>query len=154
MNTNIGRLIDHWLIFFTYFNNLFLVCNLEAADETNEDCESCEQEESKLPLQLAFVGRPNVGKSTLLNAILQEDRVLVGPEAGLTRDSIRVEFEFEGRTIYMVFQIFKVKKLSLYHLNDGLLVHFVIYKFKKLVVFRWTQQVGCRGQSQRKEHHP
>ncbi|KAI3755024.1 hypothetical protein L1987_54817 [Smallanthus sonchifolius] len=78
------------------------VCNLEAADETNEDCESCEQEESKLPLQLAFVGRPNVGKSTLLNAILQEDRVLVGPEAGLTRDSIRVEFEFEGRTIYMV----------------------------------------------------
>ncbi|KAK9076993.1 hypothetical protein SSX86_005328 [Deinandra increscens subsp. villosa] len=74
----------------------------EVADETNEDCESCVEEESKLPLQLAFVGRPNVGKSTLLNAILQEDRVLVGPEAGLTRDSVRVEFEFEGRTIYMV----------------------------------------------------
>ncbi|KAD4179589.1 hypothetical protein E3N88_28180 [Mikania micrantha] len=74
----------------------------EAVDETNEDCEFCEEEESKLPLQLAFVGRPNVGKSTLLNAILQENRVLVGPEAGLTRDSVRVEFEFEGRTIYMV----------------------------------------------------
>ncbi|XP_071729806.1 uncharacterized protein [Rutidosis leptorrhynchoides] len=75
----------------------------EPADETTEKCQSCEQEDdSKLPLQLAFVGRPNVGKSTLLNAILQEDRVLVGPEAGLTRDSIRVEFEFEGRTIYMV----------------------------------------------------
>lgn len=57
---------------------------------------------SKLPLQLAIVGRPNVGKSTLLNAIIQEDRVLVGPEAGLTRDSIRVEFEYEGRTIYLV----------------------------------------------------
>ncbi|KAM0019573.1 putative GTP-binding protein EngA [Helianthus debilis subsp. tardiflorus] len=70
----------------------------EGADETNEECE----EESKLPLQLAFVGRPNVGKSTLLNAILQEERVLVGPEAGLTRDSVRVEFKFEGRTIYMV----------------------------------------------------
>lgn len=53
------------------------------------------------------MGRPNVGKSTLLNAILQEDRVLVGPEAGLTRDSIRVEFEFEGRTIYMVMQSFE-----------------------------------------------
>lgn len=53
-------------------------------------------------MQLAIVGRPNVGKSTLLNAILQEDRVLVGPEAGLTRDSIRVEFEYEGRTIYLV----------------------------------------------------
>lgn len=53
-------------------------------------------------MQLAIVGRPNVGKSTLLNAILQEDRVLVGPEAGLTRDSIRVEFKYEGRTVYLV----------------------------------------------------
>lgn len=48
------------------------------------------------------MGRPNVGKSTLLNTLLQSDRVLVGPEAGLTRDSIRAEFEFEGRTIYLV----------------------------------------------------
>ncbi|XP_024987188.1 uncharacterized protein LOC112522295 [Cynara cardunculus var. scolymus] len=74
----------------------------ESADETNGECQSCEQEDPKLPLQLAFVGRPNVGKSTLLNAVLQEDRVLVGPEAGLTRDSVRVEFEYEGRKIYMV----------------------------------------------------
>ncbi|XP_058089926.1 uncharacterized protein LOC131236637 [Magnolia sinica] len=59
-------------------------------------------EEAKLPLQLAIVGRPNVGKSTLLNALLQEDRVLVGPEAGLTRDSVRAQFEFQGRTIYLV----------------------------------------------------
>lgn len=58
--------------------------------------------ESKLPLQLAIVGRPNVGKSTLLNAILQENRVLVGPEAGLTRDSIRVQFQYDGRNIYLV----------------------------------------------------
>lgn len=43
-----------------------------------------------------------MGKSTLLNTILQENRVLVGPEAGLTRDSIRVEFEYEGRTIFLV----------------------------------------------------
>lgn len=56
----------------------------------------------KLPLQLAIVGRPNVGKSTLLNSILQENRVLVGPEAGLTRDSIRVQFQYEGRNIYLV----------------------------------------------------
>ncbi|KAL4580589.1 hypothetical protein LXL04_016789 [Taraxacum kok-saghyz] len=76
--------------------------NETVVDETNEDSESIEQEESKLPLQLAFVGRPNVGKSTLLNAILQEDRVLVGPEAGLTRDSVRVEFQYQERTIYMV----------------------------------------------------
>ncbi|MFS7990735.1 putative GTP binding domain, P-loop containing nucleoside triphosphate hydrolase [Helianthus anomalus] len=68
---------------------------VQGIDETNE-------EESKLPLQLAFVGRPHVGNSTLLNAILREERVLVGPEAGLTRDSVRVEFKFEGRTICMV----------------------------------------------------
>lgn len=61
-----------------------------------------EADESKLPLQLAIVGRPNVGKSTLLNTLLQEDRVLVGPEAGLTRDAIRTQFEFQGRTIYLV----------------------------------------------------
>ncbi|CAI0472007.1 unnamed protein product [Linum tenue] len=61
-----------------------------------------EVDDSKLPLQLAIVGRPNVGKSTLLNALLQEERVLVGPEAGLTRDSVRAQFEFQGRTIYLV----------------------------------------------------
>jgi GTPase Era involved in 16S rRNA processing len=55
-----------------------------------------------VPLQLAIVGRPNVGKSTLLNTLLQEERVLVGPEAGLTRDSIRAHFEFQGRTIHLV----------------------------------------------------
>jgi predicted GTPase len=67
-------------------------------DETS----SPEVDESKLPLQLAIVGRPNVGKSTLLNTLLQEERVLVGPEAGLTRDAIRTQFEFQGRTIYLV----------------------------------------------------
>jgi GTP-binding protein EngB required for normal cell division len=59
-----------------------------------------------VPLQLAIVGRPNVGKSTLLNTLLQEERVLVGPEAGLTRDSIRAHFECQGRTIYLVNIIF------------------------------------------------
>lgn len=62
--------------------------------EDNGDCKS--------PLQLAIVGRPNVGKSTLLNALLQEERVLVGPEAGLTRDSIRAHFRFEERTVFLV----------------------------------------------------
>ncbi|KAL2491065.1 GTP binding [Abeliophyllum distichum] len=73
-------------------------------DEDIDKIGSCEDEdiESKLPLQLAIVGRPNVGKSTLLNAILQENRVLVGPEAGLTRDSIRVQFQYDGRIIYLV----------------------------------------------------
>ncbi|XP_050367575.1 uncharacterized protein LOC126785938 [Argentina anserina] len=77
--------------------------NEENTDEGNfSDDSSSEVEDSKLPLQLAIVGKPNVGKSTLLNTLLQQERVLVGPEAGLTRDSIRAEFEFKGRTIYLV----------------------------------------------------
>ncbi|KAL2932641.1 GTPase Der [Bienertia sinuspersici] len=64
-----------------------------------QDSCSPESQESKLPLQLAIVGRPNVGKSTLLNTLLQEERVLVGPEAGLTRDSIRAQFQYDGRTV-------------------------------------------------------
>ncbi|KAL6874661.1 hypothetical protein ACP4OV_013326 [Aristida adscensionis] len=73
-------------------------------DDTTSDveAEAHEGDESKLPLQLAIVGRPNVGKSTLLNTLLQEQRVLVGPEAGLTRDSIRAQFQFDNRTVYLV----------------------------------------------------
>uniref|UniRef100_A0A0D9Y5G5 GTPase Der n=1 Tax=Oryza glumipatula TaxID=40148 RepID=A0A0D9Y5G5_9ORYZ len=76
---------------------------LNQDDPTSEaETEAHEGDESKLPLQLAIVGRPNVGKSTLLNTLLQEQRVLVGPEAGLTRDSIRTQFQFDNRTVYLV----------------------------------------------------
>lgn len=54
------------------------------------------------PLLLAIVGRPNVGKSTLLNRLVGEERVLTGPEAGITRDSIRVEWEWRGRPVRLV----------------------------------------------------
>lgn len=53
-------------------------------------------------LNVAIVGRPNAGKSTLINRMVGEDRVLVGPEAGITRDSILVPWEWEGRTINLV----------------------------------------------------
>ena len=49
------------------------------------------------PLRVAVVGRPNAGKSTLLNNILGEDRLLTGPEAGITRDSIGVQFPWRRR---------------------------------------------------------
>ena len=48
------------------------------------------------PLQLAVIGRPNAGKSTLINKILGEDRLLTGPEAGITRDAVSVRAEFMG----------------------------------------------------------
>jgi GTP-binding protein len=53
-------------------------------------------------LNVAIVGRPNAGKSTLINRLVGEDRVLVGPEAGITRDSILVPWEYEGRVINLV----------------------------------------------------
>ncbi len=51
------------------------------------------------PLRIAVLGRPNAGKSTLLNRILGEDRLLTGPEPGITRDSIAIETEWRGRKL-------------------------------------------------------
>src|SRR3989338_5919973 len=54
------------------------------------------------PIRIAIVGRPNAGKSTLMNALLQEDRVITGPEAGLTRDSIAVDWQYGGKRFRLV----------------------------------------------------
>jgi len=54
------------------------------------------------PLQLAIVGRPNTGKSTLVNRLLDEDRLLTGPEAGVTRDAIAIDWSHKGRSIRLV----------------------------------------------------
>ncbi|MVA98736.1 ribosome biogenesis GTPase Der [Nitratireductor sp. CAU 1489] len=49
------------------------------------------------PMRIAIVGRPNAGKSTLINALIGEERLLTGPEAGITRDSISVDWQWRGR---------------------------------------------------------
>ncbi len=54
------------------------------------------------PLKLAIVGRPNAGKSTLVNKLLGEDRMITGPEAGITRDAISIEWEFEGKPVRLI----------------------------------------------------
>jgi GTPase len=59
-------------------------------------------EAGERPLQLAIVGRPNVGKSTLVNRLIGEDRLLTGPEPGITRDAIALEWEWQGRPIRLV----------------------------------------------------
>jgi len=51
------------------------------------------------PLLLAVIGRPNVGKSTLVNRLLGSERMLTGPEAGITRDAIAIDWQFRGRKI-------------------------------------------------------
>ena len=65
----------------------------EAADaETAE-----ETEDAARPIRVAVVGRPNSGKSTLVNRLLGEERLLTGPEAGITRDAIAVDLDWRGR---------------------------------------------------------
>ncbi|MGV1826996.1 ribosome biogenesis GTPase Der [Agrobacterium vitis] len=68
--------------------------------EGEDDEEDLAYDDTK-PLRVAIVGRPNAGKSTLINRFLGEDRLLTGPEAGITRDSISVEWDWRGRTIKM-----------------------------------------------------
>jgi GTP-binding protein len=61
-----------------------------------------EEENDEKALQLAILGRPNAGKSTLVNRLLGENRMLIGPEPGVTRDSIASDWEWEGRRIRLI----------------------------------------------------
>jgi len=54
------------------------------------------------PLKLAIVGRPNAGKSTLVNKLLDEDRLITGPEAGITRDSIAIDWRWQDRAVRLI----------------------------------------------------
>jgi GTP-binding protein len=56
-----------------------------------------EENAAAYPIRVAIVGRPNAGKSTLINRLIGEDRLLTGPEAGITRDSISVDLDWNGR---------------------------------------------------------
>lgn len=74
-------------------------------DEVVGECDGEDEEgheDPERPLQLAIVGRPNTGKSTLVNRLLGEDRVLTGPEPGVTRDAVPIDWEYEGRRVRLV----------------------------------------------------
>ncbi len=75
---------------------------VEATDNLDADDEADGAGLPTKPIRLAIVGRPNAGKSTLVNALLGEDRMITGPEPGLTRDSVASEINWQGRpfTIY------------------------------------------------------
>ncbi|MCW5695357.1 MAG: ribosome biogenesis GTPase Der [Bauldia sp.] len=70
-----------------------IAAHMPAAEEETEA-----PEEPDALLRVAVIGRPNAGKSTLINRILGEERLLTGPEAGITRDSIAVDWVWRGRT--------------------------------------------------------
>ncbi|WP_050425438.1 ribosome biogenesis GTPase Der [Bradyrhizobium tropiciagri] len=69
----------------------------EEDDEVEDDEDISEEEAAQRPIRVAIVGRPNAGKSTLINHLLGEERLLTSPEAGTTRDSIAVEITWQGR---------------------------------------------------------
>jgi GTP-binding protein len=71
---------------------------IEREDEEVEE----EGDESGAPLKLAIVGRPNAGKSTLVNRMVGEERLITGPEAGITRDSISLDWEWQGKAVQLV----------------------------------------------------
>jgi len=68
----------------------------EPADVDGEDIDP-DGPQTERPIRVAVVGRPNAGKSTLVNRLVGEERMLTGPEAGITRDTIAVDLEWYGR---------------------------------------------------------
>ena len=67
-----------------------------------EDDEEAGEDDEDGPLKLAIVGRPNAGKSTLVNKMLGEERMITGPEAGITRDSIAIDWQWQGRAVRLI----------------------------------------------------
>ncbi len=73
-----------------------LVAALETVAQHGDEEDEAAWDDPLKPLRIAIVGRPNAGKSTLVNRLIGEDRLLTGPEAGITRDSISVEWTWRG----------------------------------------------------------
>ena len=70
--------------------------------EPGGDAAADSEDDPDKPLQLAIVGRPNAGKSTLLNRLVGEERTITGPEPGITRDAIAVAWNYKGRAVNLV----------------------------------------------------
>ena len=81
-------------------SDLFVAVLAASPDEDDEDDDGDPRGEK--PVRLAIVGRPNAGKSTLINRLIGQDRLLTGPEAGITRDAVSVDWEWQGQRIRLV----------------------------------------------------
>lgn len=100
------------------------------AAETKGDVE----DDKERPIQIAFVGRPNVGKSTLVNALLGSERMLTGPEAGMTRDAIASEWEFKGHKFRLVDTAGLRKQSKVVHSLEKMSVESTLYALNKAQV--------------------
>jgi len=69
----------------------------EQTEPADDEADEVQDAEAARPIRVAIVGRPNAGKSTLVNRLVGDERMRTGPEAGITRDTIAVELEWYGR---------------------------------------------------------
>ena len=84
------------------FEALRPLVEIEAPADSHEGLPPPQEGEELGPLKVAIVGRPNAGKSTLVNTMIGEDRLITGPEAGITRDAITLDWEWQGRPVRIV----------------------------------------------------
>src|SRR5215472_3955921 len=84
---------------------------VEDEAESPDEADEAAEDSSKRPIRVAIVGRPNAGKSTLINRLLGEERLLTSTEAGTTRDSIAVEIDWKGRA-FRVFDTAGLRRRS------------------------------------------
>ena len=80
------------------FAAVLAASSVDVSDDGDEDDDLSDDK----PVRIAIVGRPNAGKSTLVNRLVREDRMLTGPEAGITRDAVSVDWVWQGRRVRLV----------------------------------------------------
>lgn len=89
---------EHGLGFSDLYQSLLPFFVLESNEESEE---KTTQDNSEKAIKIAIIGRPNVGKSTLVNRLFGKERMLTGPEAGVTRDAISISMEWKGKKIIL-----------------------------------------------------
>jgi GTP-binding protein len=117
-------------------------------EEDDEVIELAPDERPPGPLRVAIVGRPNAGKSTLINHLLGEERLLTGPEAGITRDSISIEWQWQGRPIKLFDTAGMRRKARIHEVLEKLSVSDGIraVKFAEIVVLLFDATIAFEKQ--------
>lgn len=125
-------------------------------DEEEDEAPVDGEDDPSAPLKLAIVGRPNAGKSTLINRILQEDRLITGPEAGITRDSISIDWEWtspdgETRPVRLIDTAGMRKKAKVQDKLEKLSVSDALHSvaFAEVVVLLLDSTLGLEAQDLR-----